>query len=164
MWGSEERVAPNDIVQGGLGDCWFMSSAASYAEVPDRIKRVFLTEELNEKGVYAVQFYVLGSPVTVTIDDYLPYDSLSYPSSFKYSYESSGDAVWVPLLEKAAAKLFGNYEAINGGFEINAFEMLHGGPTALYYLSDGYSADEIWQILSDEDNQKSFMTVGSFAG
>ena len=54
MWGSEEKVAPNDIVQGGLGDCWFMSAAASYAEVPDRIKKVFLTEELNQKGVYAV--------------------------------------------------------------------------------------------------------------
>lgn len=75
MWGSEERVAPNDIVQGGLGDCWLMSSTASYAEVPTRIKNVFLTEELNQKGVYAVQFYVLGSPVIVTIDDFLPYTS-----------------------------------------------------------------------------------------
>lgn len=103
--------------------------------------------------------------MTVTIDDFLPYAKDSDPSYLKYSYESSGDAVWVPLLEKAAAKLFGNYEALNGGFEVNGFEMLHGGPKYFLYHGDyGYTADEIWRLLSEEDEQSSFITAGSFAG
>lgn len=70
----------------------------------------------------------------------------------------------MPLIEKAAAKLFGNYEALNGGFEINGFDLYHGGPKAEYYLTDGYTADDVWQILSAEDGSQSFMTAGSFVG
>ena len=35
---------------------------------------MFLIDETNEVGVYAFQFYLLGMPITVTIDDYLPFD------------------------------------------------------------------------------------------
>lgn len=71
-------------------------------------------EHLNSAGVYAVKMYMMGIPVTVTIDDYLPFYSGSY--GLYYAKRSGDGALWMPILEKAAAKLFGNYEVLIGGF------------------------------------------------
>ena len=35
-------ITPLDIGQGGLGDCWFMSSCAALAQIGDRIEKIFL--------------------------------------------------------------------------------------------------------------------------
>ena len=44
------------------------------AQEPERIKRIFEIEEMNSAGVYAMTLYAMGIPVTVTVDDYLPFD------------------------------------------------------------------------------------------
>jgi hypothetical protein len=46
---------------------------AALAERPNHIKEMFLTKDDNQAGIYAVRFYILGKPWTVTIDDYLPF-------------------------------------------------------------------------------------------
>ena len=38
-----EGIAPNDIRQGALGDCYFLGTLSSLAENPERIKRLFVT-------------------------------------------------------------------------------------------------------------------------
>ena len=58
-------------MQGELGDCWLIAAASVVAQDPERIKEVFLTDELNSQGVYALKLYMMGIPVTVTVDDYL---------------------------------------------------------------------------------------------
>ena len=47
---------------------------SALAEFPDRIKRIFLTKDVNEAGCYAVQMYINGEKRTVVVDDYFPYD------------------------------------------------------------------------------------------
>ena len=112
---------PSDATQGYLGDCWFIASISSFAEVPQRVKAAFLTDETNGVGVYAVELYLLGTPITVIIDDYLPFVKGVDSDSLFYSRFTTSDAVWSPLLEKAFAKYLGSYEAMNGGYEIAAF-------------------------------------------
>ena len=68
-----DKIDPNDIRQGYCGDCYFLSSVSSIAEFPDRIKKIFLTEELNNAGCYAVQLFVNGERRTVVVDDRFPY-------------------------------------------------------------------------------------------
>lgn len=48
------NIGPNDIIQGKCGDCYFLSTLSSFAETPDRIKKIFLNKEVNEAGIYAV--------------------------------------------------------------------------------------------------------------
>ena len=70
-----EKPGPNDILQGQLGDCYFLASLSAIAEYPNRIKKIFLTHEVNEAGCYAVTMYINGEKRTVVVDDYFPYDN-----------------------------------------------------------------------------------------
>ena len=47
-----ETIEPNDIRQGALGDAWFMSALACLAERPALVERLFVTKEVNQKGIY----------------------------------------------------------------------------------------------------------------
>jgi len=161
MWGTD-TVTPNDPVQGGIGDCWLVASASSIAEDPQRLKDIFKVQETNKVGVYALQMYLLGTPITVTIDDYLPFD-IDHPLMLLYSMISLDKAVWFPLFEKAAAKYLGNYEMIYGGYAYAALEMFLGVPNDYYYTSS-YTADELWEIFTDEDSKNSMITAGSYSG
>jgi len=57
--------------------------------------------------------YIRGRPYTVTIDDYLP----TYNGALIFENADANDKnVWSALLEKAFAKVVGNYEYINDGW------------------------------------------------
>ena len=57
-------IAPDDIGQGGLGDCWFLSSLSVLARNPSRIRRLFGTQNaINEYGVYYVNMTINGEPI-----------------------------------------------------------------------------------------------------
>jgi hypothetical protein len=68
-------ISPNNIRQGFCGDCSFLSSISSLAENPDRIKKIFLTHEVNDAGCYALSFFINGEPEVVVVDDRFPFDS-----------------------------------------------------------------------------------------
>ena len=104
--------------QGSIGNCWFISAASALAEVPGRVEKIFLNanNEVSASGIYAVQFYTLGIPHTVIVDDWLPLQPESdggYATLFAKVSEDS--AIYVPILEKAFAKYHGNYAHIKGG-------------------------------------------------
>ena len=62
----------DDIRQGSLGDCYFVATLSSSAEVPTRIVKRFLTKVKNSCGIYAMTFFVNGYETPVIVDDYFP--------------------------------------------------------------------------------------------
>ena len=68
LWG-KDQISPKDVKQGLSGDCWLHAAASAIASDPQRVKDMFLTHHLNSAGVYAMKLYVLGVPVTVTVDE-----------------------------------------------------------------------------------------------
>ena len=70
-----KEPGPNDIRQGLAGDCYYLSCLSSLAENPQRIKDIFLFDQLNDAGCYACTFYVNGEKRTVVVDDYFPYNA-----------------------------------------------------------------------------------------
>ena len=68
----EHGITPHDIKQGEIGNCWFVSAASALAEEKGRLESVFLNSEVSANGIYGVQFYTLGVPHTVIVDDFLP--------------------------------------------------------------------------------------------
>jgi hypothetical protein len=49
LWGSK-GVRPDGVVQGELGDCWFLATMSALAENPDRIKNIFTNNEFTDRA------------------------------------------------------------------------------------------------------------------
>lgn len=130
LYGSN-GVNPDDIAQGALGNCWFLAAAATLAQVPSRVDKLFLNtvNELSPNGIYGVNFYTLGVPHTVIVDDWLPLrENWDGSNSTMFAGIGPDSALWVPILEKAFAKYQGNYEHIVGGDPRWAVRTLTGAP------------------------------------
>jgi len=113
LWGAN-GINFDEINQGSLGNCWTLSAMQTIAEYPERLQELFANPYINDKGVYAVNMYALGIPITVVIDDYIPFHK-SYPDYPKFGRPDEGKGLWPVILEKAIAKYFGFYNAIVAG-------------------------------------------------
>lgn len=86
---------------------------------------MFLTQEYNKEGIYRIRICKNGEWVTVTVDDYIP----CYYNAGPMFAHSKGDELWVLLLEKAYAKIHGNYYALKSGFSFHGMIDMTGCPT-----------------------------------
>ena len=43
-----------DVQQGDTGTCYILAAMAALAEFPDVLKNVFVTQEVNSAGIYAI--------------------------------------------------------------------------------------------------------------
>lgn len=48
----KDVIEPADILQGQLGDCYFLSALSALAEQGFRIKSLFPSIEINKHGIY----------------------------------------------------------------------------------------------------------------
>ena len=70
-----DGVAPSDIAQGALGDCWLLAALAAVAEFPSYFEdAIFETKTFSPEGEYALKLYDIGKKAweTVTVDSYIP--------------------------------------------------------------------------------------------
>jgi hypothetical protein len=140
LWGSLGKPSPVGISQMSLGDCWFLAAASSLAEQPERIKRVVWNDSYDKNGAFRFYFWVKDKWHGVNIDDRLP--SRNWGSSFRpwATQRSINGAWWMPLMEKAYAKLDQNYERIIAGMGYEGLRTLTGMPTL--YVSHNRGADK----------------------
>lgn len=114
------------------------------ATYPERVKKMFLTQELNKEGVIAMVQYIKGRPEVVTIDDRLPWGT-STPLFLKGTSDS---AYWATMAEKVYAKIAVNYETIGWGWMNESFYILTGVPTTMF-TSKSFTLDEMTAVLKD---------------
>ena len=124
------KIEPSDILQGEIGDCYFLSSLAGIAENDQRIKDLFCSLETNEYGVYGANLYKNGIKMQVVIDDKIVCLGDSDEIAFAAAH---GPELWVILLEKMWAKIHSCYDRIAGGWEFETIRDLTGAPG--YYLT-----------------------------
>ena len=41
FWG-EDGISPKDVIQGAIGNCWFLAIASALAEKPQRLEKIFI--------------------------------------------------------------------------------------------------------------------------
>jgi len=106
---------------------------SALAAKPKRIERLFKTKTVNAAGCYVINLCVNGTWQDIIVDDYLPTDSNTGDLVFARSRKIEGRAfLWMSLLEKAWAKLNGNYDRVTMGTVDMGFIHLCGVP------SDGF--------------------------
>lgn len=111
-----DSATSSDVVQGALGDCWLLSALAVVALHREGLIAQIFTPSAAEglpPGSLTVQFWMDGRWQRVTIDDRLPCD---VNGRLLYAHSIQPNEMWVPLLEKAFAKVCGSYESLASGF------------------------------------------------
>jgi hypothetical protein len=159
LWGRDGRPATLDIDQGDVQDCYMLASAAAISLVPERAKKIFLTQELNKEGIVAFRFFVGGRPRVITIDHNVPWKN-SQHLMFAQTSEDKGS--WIPLLEKAYAKLAGNYEKTAKGWMSESMRVFTGAPSHRFRIKD-MSLDELWSLMMSAQENNFPMTLATQA-
>jgi hypothetical protein len=74
------------------------------------------------------------------------YESMGRQGSkaLHFSASADDDETWVPLIEKAYAKVFGDYAALSGGNSMYALEDLTGGVSSHISVMDILDPDAFW--------------------
>ena len=155
----EGKVEFNDVQQGSLGDCYFLSSITALTEFPYLITEKFRTEKYNDTGYYEVIFFIDGEWQILFLDDYFPFD----PTKNNFAFaKPNNNELWAMLLEKAWAKLNGGYSNIIGGIVSEPIAALTSFPTE--YLSHKQKEeDEIYTKIENGDKEGTIMSSASKA-
>ncbi|PVF93390.1 cysteine proteinase [Serendipita vermifera] len=183
----------SDIAQGRDGDCYFLAALAMVATLPGLLEKICVARD-QVVGVYGFIFFRDGLWQEVIIDDQLfvsvqpwgdldettkglyqedpyIYDSIARKGSkILYFAKSMNDnETWVPLIEKAYAKFYGNYTYISGGYTMEAVEDLTGGTSTLYMLNDFIDTSSLWEEFTRKDRREklyacSFLQSSKWSG
>lgn len=136
---------PTILKQGICENSYFLASLASIAESSVRIKRIFLTKERNTAGCYAVKMFINGEKKTIVVDDRFPYDEQKQQWAFCNTVERGRyTEIWGLILEKAWAKVFGNYQRTENGIAGEAMYWLTGCAQNRYDFGRIDDDDGLW--------------------
>ncbi len=86
-----------------------MGALSSVSTNADIMGKLFAEQKLNYYGIYEFYFFKNGSWISVIVDDYLP---IGLKDELAFSRCKDSNEFWFPLLQKAYAKLYGTYEAL----------------------------------------------------
>lgn len=122
---------PEDVQQGGLGDCYFLAALAGVArDNPARIKTML--NDLDD-GTVSVRFFQPKAPGPDQLKSFTPQyvvirkSLLVKTGIFSDTRQFASNAIWPALIEKAYAAWGGhNHNALTSGFK-GAYEGVAGG-------------------------------------
>ena len=142
---------PNDVIQGELGDCYFLSTLSALSENPKNITNIIHNSKVSD-GNYSATVYIHGEPVKIIVDDSFPVANAS-KIAFAGINESTGN-IWPMILEKIWAKCNKSYEDIIQGNSSDAFEFLTPAPFDNYYHTQDIS-NSLFKIIQEaSDNNE----------
>ena len=155
----EDKIEADDIMQGSLGDCYFLSAIGSLCKFTNLIEKLFYFKEKSKENCYGVYLFINGIWELILIDDYMPYLG-SYFKNFAFSSTTKNE-LWVMLLEKAWAKINGCYaKAGSGGTPNEVFEVITEAWSQRLLVKKG-NHDEIWEALYKGNEKGYIMTAGT---
>ena len=179
-------LSSHDVIQGALGDCWLLSALSVLATrdelviggVPDLDRPSKITREsainlsrgvypplfhcFAKKGLYVFRFFKNCAWRYVIIDDKLPIlEKEGYQQQYIFAHCKDNKELWVPLIEKAYAKLHGCYQALSGGFIDEGLADLTGLVAqklpAKEMGSTREGTDDLWQQLMTFKSEKTLL-------
>ena len=145
----DSKSLKDDVIQGELGDCYFLSTLYSLAENPQNIKKMIKNGKATDDS-FEANIFIHGEPVTVVVDDSFPVANAS-KIAFAGINENSGN-IWPLILEKAWAKCNKSYEDIIPGNSADAFQFLTPAPYDTYYHTQDIGAT-LFKTIQDANKE-----------
>jgi calpain len=171
----DEDAKATSVMQGLIGDCWFMSSlsltatddqllrgtgsmtgkmakAATEAGSADLRKGIYppLFHVYGKLGIYCLKFYKDGLPRWVVTDSRVPRPK--FRSEVLFGSTRGYYETWVPLIEKAYAKLHHSYAGlVKGEISQGLADLTNGVPLKMTFKSKDFKApqdkDTVWSLI-----------------
>lgn len=183
----------NDVLQGSLGDCWFIGAMSVLATKDEHIfhplreqlrgQDTLSDDEAHELlsgvypslfhcfakfGLYVIRFFKDYGWRYVVIDNRLPcYGEAGQDPALVFASCEDSSEYWVPLIEKAYAKLHGNYAALISGVTDDGLVDMSGfvseklkvlDKRGRFNAKDLGSEDALWTKLQED------LAAGSMMG
>jgi hypothetical protein len=128
LYGPSGAPKYQDVNQGYVGDCYFVSSLGEVAlQNPSAIENMISS---NGNGTYSVRFFVRGQPDYVTVNTQLPtMTGYRWANGSQLEFANGNTDNWVALVEKAYAQLNAQTNAPHG-MALNAASDSYAGITA----------------------------------
>ena len=177
--GDADRVDPNDVTQGNLGDCYLLAAAAAVARLNPALIEQMIHD--NGDGTYNVTLHVSadgvsflgrGASTTVRVDSQFPTGpggpatpgipaapgAATTPTYAQHGDTSAtrGPELWVMLIEKAYAVLRGQgaFQAIESGRGSEGVRALTGVASTWHSMGTRTNAEMLGDIRSALDDGK----------
>ncbi len=207
----DDGAGTNDVIQGALGDCWFIGALSVLATEDAFIRGSFDPEKntddqisnyeakgmtsgvyppmfhyLRKYGMYVFRFFKNYKWRYVIIDDRLPCYKRGYGEpDIVFGKCRSQNEFWVPLIEKAYAKIHNCYEALISGFiDDGLADMTALAQTKIIFRKKGSrkikvnrklpgeakevflerQRNDLWKVLMDGRKQHNMMGCSAFGG
>ncbi|KAE8867705.1 hypothetical protein PTNB29_01616 [Pyrenophora teres f. teres] len=166
-----DGFSSSDLKQGCSGDCWLIAAVSTICSNPALMDKICVARD-KECGVYGFVFYRDGEWIWTVVDDNLYLCNGDFGAEwgdrwdptnaeeikYKKNEQTGSKALyfasceeenetWLPLLEKAYAKVHGDYAAIAGGISGEAVEDLTGGVTTKVLANRVLRKDSLWKEL-----------------
>ena len=145
----------NDILQGDLGDCYFLSVLSAIAEFPKRVQKLFSQKGKSQYGVYEINVNIQGETIKALVDDYFPCVEVD-TNEFKLAFtgvDKTSLNIWPLLLEKVWAKVNGSFNNIVEGCASQAFDFLTPAPVDILFHLEDSSVDLFGKLQEADDKQ-----------
>lgn len=123
-----------------------MAALALVSERPRLLEHILLTKEVNAEGVYLVRICHNGLWKTIIVDDYFPCTKHNH----LVFTQAKRRQLYVPLIEKACAKVFGSYASLRSGNMLEGLQLLTGAPCDdinLRPMDNTFNGDIVWARL-----------------
>jgi hypothetical protein len=142
----------NDVVQGAIGDCYFLAALASVVwartyEIAEKTRRT----DASGHFVDAIRFFEKGAWKYHDVTEAVP--AISPGNLFVYARSSQTGEIWPAIYEKAYAQLRAgttsdqpDYSKLAYGDPVAATVHLLG-LTGTYFSTKAMAADAIWQTV-----------------
>eukprot|EP00906_Rhabdomonas_costata_P013005 RCo018690 len=113
LFSGRAKPSLEGIVLGAANDSVVLASLSEILRASSAfnpLAEAIYPPKLNPAGVYSVRFYIDGKWRYILVDDWIPCDEQGRAAFLR---PTKGSEVWIYLLEKAVAKLYGSYQALD---------------------------------------------------
>ena len=151
----EHEIKLEDINQGKIGNCYFLSAISSLLKYPQMIYQLFKTLTIPKNNCYQIMMKINSEWKIIIIDDFFPCNK---KNNFPIFCKPFKNEIWIMLLEKAWAKINKGYINIDNGYSFDVFNSLTPFSSEIIYHKNLKKENELWYLIRKNDLNNNILT------